>query len=76
MNFADAIRADNFQILTADVSEGHKSTAMCHMANIAYRAGEQLIFDPNTEQFVGNEVANGLLKRNRYRYPYVIPEVV
>lgn len=35
--------------------------------------GENLQFDPKTEQFVGNERANKLLTRN-YRMPFVVPK--
>ena len=76
MNFIDAIRKDDWTVLTADVAEGHKSTAMCHLANISNRVGRELEFDTNTYQFVDDDVANGLLRRRRYRYPYIVPEIV
>ena len=75
MNFIDAVRADDFQLLNADVLEGHRSTMLCHLANISYRVGAEVEFDDSTERFIGNERANGLLSR-RYRHPYFIPEVV
>jgi predicted dehydrogenase len=75
MNFIDAVRADDYQLLNADVLDGNRSTMLCHLANISYRVGAEVEFDNSTERFIGNERANGLLRR-RYRHPYVIPNVV
>ena len=74
-NFIDAVRAHDRRILTADVLEGHLSTSMCHLCNIAYRTGRTLIFDSESETFVGDEEANHLVSRD-YRYPFVVPEEV
>ena len=75
VNFIDALRSNNWMKLTADILEGHKSTTMIHMADISYRVGRELTFDSHSEQFVGDEQANGYLTRN-YRHPYVVPEKV
>ena len=74
-NFLDAVRAQDRSILRADVLEGHLSTAMCHLCNIAYRTGRTVVFDSESETFVGDEEANRLVSRE-YRYPYVVPEEV
>jgi predicted dehydrogenase len=74
-NFIDAVRARDPRVLHADVLEGHLSTAMCHLCNIAYRMGRSLEFDSEREDFVGDPEANRLLSRV-YRYPYVVPEAV
>jgi predicted dehydrogenase len=74
-NFFDAVRARDRRILTADVLEGHLSTAMCHLANIAYRVGRSLEFDSEREDFLGDPEADRLLSRV-YRYPYVVPDSV
>jgi predicted dehydrogenase len=74
-NFFDAVRARDRRILTADVLEGHLSTAMCHLANIAYRVGRSLEFDSEREDFMGDPEADRLLSRV-YRYPYVVPDLV
>ncbi len=39
-NFLKAVRSRNQAELNADISEGHQSTALCHIANISYRLGE------------------------------------
>jgi hypothetical protein len=46
-----------------------------HLANISYRVGRTLQFDPNTLSIVGDKEANALLTR-RYRAPFVVPEKV
>ena len=74
-NFLDAVRAQDRSILRADVLEGHLSTSMCHLCNIAYRTGRTLVFDSESETFIGDEGANRLVSRE-YRYPYVVPEEV
>ncbi|MBN2506516.1 MAG: Gfo/Idh/MocA family oxidoreductase [Verrucomicrobia bacterium] len=61
----------------ANAEQGHASVLLCHLANIAWRTGNQkLAFDPQTESFPGEPAANALLKRARYREPYVLPEAV
>lgn len=76
-NFFDAVRSRNREDLNADILEGHLSTAMIHMANIAYRMGRTLSFDPEAEEFVGDGAteANQYLKRE-YREPFAVPEQV
>ena len=60
----------------ADVEQGHQSALLCHLANIAWRAGKgSLAFDPQTESFPGAPEANQFLKR-KYREPWVVPEQV
>ena len=45
-NFVDAIRANDPKILACDVLEGHYSSTLPHLANISYRVGRGLRFDP------------------------------
>ena len=59
----------------ADIEEGHKSTRLCHLGNIAYRVGRALQFDAHAETVVGDAEANALLGRV-YRKPYVLPDKV
>lgn len=74
-NFIDAVRTRDRSRLNCDIEEGYKSTVLAHLANISYRVGQSLNFDPETEQFVGNEEANALLTRD-YRAPFVVPKAV
>jgi predicted dehydrogenase len=74
-NFTDAMRSRKLSDLNADIEEGHRSTVFCHLSNIAHRLKRQLVFDPNTECFVGDQQADSYLSR-RYRAPYVVPDKV
>ena len=74
-NFLKAVRSRNHKDLTCDIEEGHLSAALVHMANVSYRTGRKLHFDPKNERFVNDDEANGYLKR-KYREPFVIPENV
>jgi predicted dehydrogenase len=56
----------------ADVEIGHRSTSLCHLANIAWRTRSTVRFDPQTEQIAGNEAAGALLSRS-YRKGFEIP---
>jgi predicted dehydrogenase len=57
-NFLDAVR--NGQSLNCEVEEGHKSTMLCHLGNIAYRTGQTIEVDPSTGHIQNNAAANKL----------------
>lgn len=72
-NFVDCIRSR--QDPNGIVEQGHLSACLEHLANIAYRTGNQrLVLDPKTETFPDSPEANGLLKP-AYRDPYRLPDV-
>jgi len=74
-NFVDAVRANDPKILTCDIVEGHLSAALPHLANISYRVGHQLRFDPKTERFEDDKKADALLNRDGgYRKGFEIPK--
>lgn len=64
-NFLDCVK--NGQRPNADIEEGHKSTRLCHLGNVAYRTGRAVRFDPATETLVGDAEANALLGRTYRR---------
>jgi predicted dehydrogenase len=70
-NFLDCIR--NGGRPNADVEEGHKSTRLCHLGNIAFRTGRTLNFDGATETVKDDREANKLLART-YRSPFTLPD--
>jgi predicted dehydrogenase len=72
-NFMDAIRANDAKILACDVLEGHLSSALPHLANISYRVGRGLRFDPKTERFEDDKKADALLTRE-YRKGFELPK--
>jgi hypothetical protein len=74
-NFIEAVRSGDRSLQKADILEGHLSTTMCHLCNIAYRTGRSVEFDSEKEDFLDDEEANRYVKRT-YRYPYVLPDLV
>ena len=74
-NFIAAVRSRRRDALHAEIQEGHFSSALCHLANTAYRTGRTLNFDPKTETFNEDIESNSLLTRD-YRDPYVVPNSV
>jgi predicted dehydrogenase len=72
-NFLDCVKSGKRP--NADIEEGHKTTRLCHLGNIAYRVGRALRFDAGAEEIVDDEEANRLLGRS-YRKGYAIgPDV-
>ena len=70
-NFIESIRGDAKP--NAEIEEGHKSTRLCHLGNIAYRTGKVLTFDAKTET-TDHAAANKLLGRE-YRKGFELPAV-
>jgi predicted dehydrogenase len=68
-NFFDCIASRRKPI--SDVVSQHRSVSTCHLGNIAMRLGRKLAWDPEKEHFVGDDEANGLLRREQ-RAPYEI----
>jgi hypothetical protein len=75
VNFLDCVRSRRWQDLNADILEGHMSTSMMLMGNVAYRTRRKLTFNGNAERFIDDDDANTYLTR-QYRQPYVLPEKV
>jgi predicted dehydrogenase len=74
-NFTDAVRSRDMKSQNAEIEQTHLSTALCHLGNISYRLGRELMFDPKTERFVNDDAADRLLRRD-YRKPYVVPDQI
>jgi predicted dehydrogenase len=74
-NFAKAVRARDRKLLNGEIVEGHLSSALCHLGNIAYRLGRKLHINPSTESFVNDSEADAMLTRE-YRAPFVVPTTV
>lgn len=73
-NFIDCVKSRQVDNLIADIEEGHYSSMLCHLGNIAYRTGRRLVFDPQTETFPHDEEANNYLGRE-YRKGYELAKV-
>jgi predicted dehydrogenase len=74
-NFLDALRSGKDETLHSDITEGHLSTSLCHLANISYRVGRSLTFKSGAEKFDNDAQADAHLTRV-YRAPYVVPDKV
>jgi predicted dehydrogenase len=60
-NLVDAIR--NGAKLNSEIEEGHKSTLLCHLGNIAHRTGRALRCDPKDGKVLGDAEAMKLWTR-------------
>lgn len=63
LNFVNAIRADDPTQLNAEIEEGHRSTLLCHLGNIAHRTGDSLRCDPADGHILDNDAAAAYWKR-------------
>lgn len=73
--FINAVRSRKISDLGVDIEDGHLSSSLCHLGNIAYRVGRTVVFDPKTETFPGDAQANAMISRE-YRAPYVVPKII
>ena len=71
-DFIDAVRSENPGQVNCDIEEGHRSATLAHLANISYRLGRSLDFDPVTEAFRDDAQADEMLTRD-YRDPFTVP---
>ena len=60
-NFFDCIRTRKAPICEAEI--GHRSASLCHLGVLSLRLGRKLQWNPETEQFVGDDDANHWLRR-------------
>jgi len=74
-NFISAMRSRKPAELHAEIEEGAISSVLVHLANISYRLGRTLNFDPNTLACTGDAEANKMFTRD-YRAPFVVPAKV
>ncbi|MCE7862409.1 MAG: gfo/Idh/MocA family oxidoreductase [Bacteroidetes bacterium CHB5] len=61
INFIDAVRGKASH--TSPISEGHKSTLLPQLGNIAWRTGQTLSCNPTTGHILNNKAANKLWSR-------------
>lgn len=61
-NFLDAIRAG--KTLNSEIEDGHKSTLLCHLGNIAHRTGRALRCNPENGHILDDKEAMQLWSRD------------
>jgi predicted dehydrogenase len=74
-NFIDVVRSRKREDQLAEVEEGAISTMLIHLANISYRTGRTLSFDPVTYTCKGDAEATAMFTRGQYRAPFTVPNV-
>jgi hypothetical protein len=62
-NFLDAVRSSDPRRLHQPILEGHLSTLLCHLGNIAQRTGRILRFDPQSQQILDDPQQQSLWER-------------
>lgn len=73
-NFIDCIKSRKKPACDVE-TVGHPASVLCHAGNISARLGRQLILEPKTEMFEGDDEANALRTRPEYRKPWVLPTI-
>ncbi len=63
-NLLAAIRNDEPLNLNAEIAEGHKSTLLCHLGNIAHRTGRTLDCDTSNGHILNDKQAMALWTRD------------
>ena len=75
VNFIDVVRSRKREDQLAEIEEGAISTMLIHLANISYRTGRTLDFDPVTYSCKGDAEATAMFTRTEYRAPFTVPKV-
>ncbi|MFK7819629.1 MAG: Gfo/Idh/MocA family protein [Planctomycetaceae bacterium] len=63
-NFIQAVRKDDPSLLASEIEEGHKSTLLCHLGNIAHRTGHSLTCDQANGHIKDDPAAADMWKRD------------
>jgi len=72
MDFTDAIKEGRQPYAPAEI--GHRTISVAHVGNIAMQLGRKVHWNPETEEFPGDEAANALRSRKQ-REPWTIDNV-
>ena len=73
-HFFKAMRSRKQEDCPCPAAAGRPSCVHINLGNIAYRLGRSLDFDPKAEKFIGDDEANGMVKRE-YREGFEPPEL-
>jgi predicted dehydrogenase len=69
-NFIDCVRTRD--VPACSIETGHVSSALCHLGNIAYRAGRSIQVNPAAGT-VADDTAASQFARRDYRAPWTLP---
>lgn len=69
-DFLKCVRSRKDPYFAVDI--GHRVSSVCHLANIAIKTGRKLKWDPDAEEFVGDDGANDLRKIRPMRKPWTL----
>ena len=58
----------------ADITVGHQATTLSLLGMLSMKLGRSVRWDGDAEKIIGDEEANGLLRR-KYREPWTYPEI-
>jgi predicted dehydrogenase len=76
-NWLDAVKSRDVQSLRSEIGSMHQTTAVCHLANLAYLAGRELEWDAAKQEVKDDKRAMSLLPYQRpYRKPWSLPSKV
>ncbi len=64
-NFIKAVRANDRKLQSADILEGHLSSALCHLANVSYRLGSDAEYDGTRKSLGDDKEAAETLERTQ-----------
>ncbi|MCX6925856.1 MAG: Gfo/Idh/MocA family oxidoreductase [Verrucomicrobia bacterium] len=68
-DFVNCIKSRKETMIPAEI--GHRTATMCQIGHISIETGSKLLWNPETERFVGNDEANKLLTR-AHRAPWKV----
>lgn len=72
-NWCKCIR-DKSNQTNSPIEKGAFATILAHLANISYRTGSQLVYDPVERKIINNPTADKMVKTS-YRSPWKLPEL-
>jgi predicted dehydrogenase len=72
-NFFDCVRGAAKKP-AADIDAGVRAATLVHLANITARVGRTVSFDPQTYTIVGDDEANGLVRRHYRAGHWAVPD--
>ncbi|MBN2311987.1 MAG: Gfo/Idh/MocA family oxidoreductase [Candidatus Hydrogenedentes bacterium] len=73
-SFIQAVKNNDPDAVPATVEQGHIAASLCHLANVSYRTGRAIRFNPRKERVKGDDEANALLTRP-YREGFEVPKL-